>query len=129
MIQIVCKTKVLILKWFNFMLPCFGSGQEEMYIYWFGTCFSLQNITGAHMLTLKNNMHFIIWLLTSLCHSSILLVFKINTWAIMLTCIDFKHFVSFVDFLVSNISRKVAWSERQTCFWFQKRAPTLQCIW
>ena len=66
------------------------------------------------MLTLKNNMHFIIWLLTSLCHSSILLVFKVNTRAIMLTRIDFKHsdFVSFVDFLVSNISRKVAWSER-----------------
>ena len=48
-----------------------------------------------------------------------------------LLCFDFKYsdFVCFVEFLVSNISRKMAWSEREACFWSQKRATTLQCNW
>lgn len=105
----------------------------------FGFCSKI-HIT-AHMLTLKELYVFYSLVVTSLCHSSVLLVFKINRQfysyltvlfkRTMLTCFDFKHsdFVSFMEFLVSNISRKVAWSECETCFWSQKRAATLQCVW
>jgi len=56
----------------------------------------------------------------------IVAVLFIRTW---LFCLDFKYsdMVCFVEFLVSNISRKMAWSECEACFWSQKRATTLQC--
>ena len=84
-------------------------------------------------------MHFIS-LLTSLYNSSILLEFKINRQCYfsyktvlfkrtMLTCFNFKHsgIVSFVEFVVSDISRKVAWSERQTCFRSEERRVGKEC--